>query len=299
MRSRTHGGEAGSDAAFGGQSASGKSNGRARVSVGNLLLYLFVGAVVLFLLVPTLIVVPMSISPQEYLEFPPSGFSLRWYGAYFSDPEWMGPTFFSLWIAGWTALISTVVGTLAAVALVRGRLPGRDLLRTIVVAPVIAPIIVVAVGIYSLFLRLGFSGTNLGFVLAHTMLATPYVVLTVSAALERFDWSLEMAALNLGASHPTAFLRVTLPLILPGVAAGAAFAFVTSFDEAVVAFFISDVDHTTLPKRIFENIDFNLSPVIAAVSTVITTASLLLLGAIEIVRTRADKRSKSSKKGDE
>lgn len=258
--------------------------------VGKWVLYLFATAVLVFLLVPTLIVIPMSVSPKEYLEFPPSGFSVRWYISYFSDPRWMGPTLFSLWIASWTAAVSTVVGTMAALALVRGRIPGRAILSVVVISPIIAPVIVVAVGMYSMFLRLGLSGTNIGFVLSHSVLATPYVILTVSAALERFDWSLELASLNLGASRITTFLRVTLPLILPGVVAGGTFAFVSSFDEAVVSFFISDADQTTLPRRLFEDIDYNLSPIIAAISTVIMTASLILLGAIELVRLRASRR---------
>lgn len=269
---------------------------RMTVPLGRWILYVFCAAVVVFLLLPTLLVVPMSISPQNYLEFPPSGVSLRWYEAYFADPQWIGPTIFSLWIAVWTALVSTVIGTAASLALVRGRVPSRELLRIMMVTPIIAPIIVVAVGMYSLFLRLGLSGTSLGFVLAHTVLATPYVILTVTATLQRFDWSLELAALNLGASRVSAFFRVTLPLILPGVAAGAVFAFVTSFDEAVVAFFISDINQTTLPKKLFENIDYNLSPIIAAISTVVTTLSLLLLGGIELVRIRASSSRTAARK---
>jgi mannopine transport system permease protein len=260
-----------------------------------LVLYGCVAVVLIYLLVPTFIVIPMSFSPRNFLEFPPSGFSLRWYEAYLSDSAWMGPTLFSLWIAGWTALVSTVVGTLASLALVRGSLPVRDIIITIAITPMVAPIIVVAIGVYSLFLRVGLNGTNLGFVLAHSVLATPYVILTVSAALQRFDWNLELAALSLGASRPTTFLRATLPSILPGVVAGALFAFLASFDEAVVSFFISDIDQTTLPKRLFENIDFGLTPIIAAVSTVITMISLLLLGALELARWRASYRAKAGR----
>ncbi len=253
-------------------------------------LHLIASVIVVFLIVPTLIVIPMSFSPSQFLEFPPSGFSLRWYEEFLTNPKWTGPTLLSISIAFWTAAIATVIGTATALALVRGRLRFKPALNTVVIFPLTAPIIVVAVAVLSFYLRVGLNGTMIGFVLAHTVLATPYVVLVTSAALQRFDWSLELAALNLGATPLQSFLRVVLPAMVPAALVGAVFAFITSFDEAVVAFFISDVRQTTLPRRLFESIDFDLSPVIAAIATVITTASVLLLGTAELIRQGMNRR---------
>lgn len=251
----------------------------AKVSV-----YLCGAAVLAFLLLPSLLVVVMSFGAEKYLEFPPRSFSLRWYHAYLRDPDWIGPTLFSLRIAVLTAISSTTIGTMAALALVRGRLPGRTLINALVLAPMVAPGIIVAIALYLVFARAHLVGTTTGFLLAHMVLTVPYVVVTVSAALARFDPTLELAALSLGASRFEAIRRVTLPLALPGVLAGAAFAFVTSFDEAVVSFFISGVTAKTLPKKLFEDIDFDVSPTVAAVGTLLTLLSLLVMAVGERLR---------------
>lgn len=260
------------------------------LSLSRVALYGFGAAVLAFLVLPSLLVVVMSFGSEKYLEFPPRSLSWRWYAAYFQDPDWIGPTLFSLRIATLTALVSTAIGTMAALALVRGRLPGREWIQAAVVAPMVAPAIIVAIAVYLLFARWHLVGTTQGFVLVHTVLTVPYVVLTVSAALSRFDPSLELAALSLGASRLTAALRVTLPLVLPGVLTGLAFAFIVSFDEAVVSFFISGVTTKTLPKKIFEDIDFDVSPIVAAVGTLLTALSLLVMGGIELARARAAMR---------
>ncbi|MBZ9761744.1 ABC transporter permease [Mesorhizobium sp. CA8] len=249
---------------------------------------LAIGLILFFLLLPTLIVVPMSIGTSPYIEFPPHGLTYKWYEAYFSDPDWMAATWFSVRIAVATTISATVIGTLAAVALVRGRLPGKEFLQALTLAPLIVPHIVIAVALYLFFAPLGLVGNFYGFVIAHSMLAVPYVVITVSAALQRFDANLELAALNCGATRIQAFFHIVLPNIVPGVAAGAVFAFLASFDEATVAFFISGVEGKTITRKMFEDIDFNLTPVIAAVSTVLTLVSLVLMSTIEIARRRSD-----------
>ena len=246
-----------------------------------------IGLVLFFLLLPTLIIVPMSFGTASYIEFPPQGLTLKWYMEYFGDPAWMAATWFSLRIAMTTALLATVVGTLASIAMVRGQLPGKEFIQALTLAPLIAPHIIIAVAIYLFFAPLGLAGNFYGFVLAHAMLAVPYVVITVTAALQRFDPALEMAALNCGASRVQAFFHIVLPNILPGVVTGAVFAFITSFDEATIAFFISGIEGKTVTRKIFEDIDFNLTPVIAAVATMLTLASLLLMGAVEIGRRRS------------
>lgn len=239
-----------------------------------------------FLLLPIVIVVPMSLGGARYLEFPPKNLTLRWYQEFLADPEWREATFFSVKIALLTALCSVVVGTMAAVALVRGALVGKRLLTAFTLAPLIVPHIVLGIALYLSFTPLGLSGSIPGFVVAHTGLAVPFVVLTVSAALYRVDRSLELAAINLGANRFTAFRLITLPLISPAVAVGGVFAFLASFDEAVVSFFLSGVSTKTLPRKLFENIDFDISPVIPAVATLLMALSLVLMGASTLLGRR-------------
>lgn len=254
-----------------------------RVHPGGLLA-LAGAAIVAFLALPSLLVAAMSFSQSAFLTFPPEGLSLRWYEAYLGDRRWTDPTVFSLQVATLTAAVATAVGTAAALALVRGRILARGSLQALITSPLIVPHIILAIGLLSVFARLGLRGTLPGFVLAHTALAAPYVVLTVAAALYRVDVSLELAAQNLGASRLRSFRFVTLPLIRPAVLAGAAFAFISSFDEAVVSFFISSVSQKTLSRKLFEDIDFSLTPTIAAVGTLITLLSLVVVGGIEIRR---------------
>lgn len=244
-----------------------------------------------FLILPTLLVIPMSFSATTYLRFPPSGFSLRWYQAYLSDPEWILATIFSLKIAVLTTFSATVLGTMAALAIVRGNLPARETINALMLAPLVVPHIVLAIAIYLQFGSLGLNGTTLGFVSAHTALAAPYVVIIVAAALTRVDPALEMAALNLGASRLRTFLEVTMPLVAPAVFAGAIFAFLASFDETIVSFFISGVENKTLTRKLFEDIDFNLSPVIAAVSTLIVIVTIAVMAMAQWVKAGGDKRN--------
>ena len=150
----------------------------------------------------------------------------------------------------------------------------------------VVPHIVMAVSIYLVFAPIGLTGNFFGFLIAHTMLSVPYVVITVTAVLQRFDATLELAALNCGATRTQAFFHVVLPNILPGVAAGGVFAFLASFDEATVAFFISGVGGKTITRKMFEDIDFNLTPVIAAVSTVMVIVSLVLMTGVQLIQSR-------------
>jgi mannopine transport system permease protein len=240
--------------------------------------------ILFFLILPTLIVLPMSVGTAAYIQFPPKGLTLRWYLDYFRDPDWMAATWFSVKIALATTVAATAIGTLAAIAFVRGRLPGSELIQALSLSPLVIPHIVIAVGLYLVFAPVGLTGNFAGFLIAHTMLSVPYVVITVTAALRGFDPQLELAALNCGATRVRAFFTVVLPNILPGVAAGGVFAFLNSFDEATVAYFISGIDGKTIPRKLFEDIDFNLTPVIAAVSSVMVIVSLALMGGIEASR---------------
>jgi mannopine transport system permease protein len=264
------------------------------MNASRLALHAAAWAVVVFLMLPTLVVVPISFSRAEHLQFPPTGFSLRWYQAYFSDPDWLAATWFSAKAGAIAALGATVVGTMTALAMVRGRIVGRKILDMLVVGPVIVPHIALAVALFLVYDRLKLNGTLAGFALAHTVLAAPFAIFAVLAALYRFDADLELAALSCGASRLRAFWHVTLPMILPGVLSGAVFAFIISFDEAVVSFFISDLDGKSLPRKLFEDIDYNLTPVVAAVASLLSFASLAVLVLGHLVGRLAARRGEGS-----
>ncbi|WP_183808032.1 ABC transporter permease [Mycoplana azooxidifex] len=251
-------------------------------------------ALLFFLILPTLIIIPMSISTTAYLQFPPQGLTLDWYRAFFNDPDWMSATWFSLKIAFATCFAATTVGTMTALALVRGDIPFKGFLHALSLAPMIVPHIVLGVALYLVFAPLDLTGSLTGFLIGHTVLAVPFVVITVTAALQRVDPALELASLNCGANRLQTFLHVTLPNIAPGIFSGAVFAFLASFDEATVAFFISDVDGKTISRKMFEDIDFNLTPVIAAASTVTVVASLALIGIAQLLSTDKETRTQRS-----
>jgi mannopine transport system permease protein len=266
---------------------------RRRVSPGSFILNGFVGLILIFLLLPTLIVIPMSVGEAAFIEFPPRGFTLKWYRAFLGDADWMNAAWFSLKIAFATTIASTVIGTMASLALVRGKLPGASAIQALTLAPLVVPHIVLAVALYLVFAPLGLTGNFVGFTLAHTMLSVPYVVLTVTASLQRLDPNLELAALNCGASRLQAFVHIVLPNIAPGVAAGAVFAFLASFDEATVAFFISGVEGKAITRKLFEDIDYNLTPVIAAASTIIVLVSLTMMGGVEWLRASKERKRRA------
>ncbi|MEB3044619.1 ABC transporter permease [Rhizobium mulingense] len=247
-----------------------------------------IGAILFFLVLPTLLVIPISLNDSSYIEFPPKGLTLRWYSDFLSDPDWRAATIFSLKIALSTTIASMAIGTMAAIGLVRGNLPGKAFLQALSLAPMIVPHVVFGIALYLIFSPLGLTGNFSGFLIAHTVLSVPYVIITVSAALERFDPSLELAALNCGASRSRAFFSIVLPNISPALAAASVFAFLASFDEATVAFFISDTGGKTISRKIFEDIDFNLTPVIAAVSTLLVAVSLVLVGSIHLLTGRGE-----------
>ncbi len=261
-----------------------KSSGRVcpqisvRKMTGIMLSGLLVGSILLFLILPTLIIIPMSFSATDYLQFPPRGLTWKWYESYFLDPDWIAATWFSLKIAAATMITSTIVGTMAALAIVRGDLPFRGVFQSLALGPMIVPHVVFGVALYLVLAPHQMTGTLSGFLIGHTVLAVPFVVITVIAALERFDTTLELAAMNCGAGRIKAFFYIILPDIAPGIASGAIFAFLASFDEATVAFFISDTNGKTIGRKFFEDIDFNLTPTIAAASTIFVVGSILLIG---------------------
>ncbi len=253
---------------------------RWRVTANDLAAWVILVALVL----PLTVLFPLAFTASPFLEFPPPAYSVRWFANYFSRADWLMPTVTSFQVATITMVLATVCGTLAATGLVRGRFRGKGLLMAVILSPMIIPTIVIAIAIYYLFARHRLVGSSLGLVIAHLVLAIPYVVVVIVGALRTTDESLEHAALTLGASRRRAFLRVTLPLIMPAVLTAAFFAFLASFDDLVIALFISGTRAATLPKRMWEGIRFEIDPTIAAVSALLMGLSLVLLGVAEVVR---------------
>jgi len=240
--------------------------------------------VLIFLALPILVVVALSFSSASYLTFPPPAFGIRWYRAYLGSQEWLDSTWLSLAVAACVVVLATVLGTLAALGLRHLPQAMRAIIGGLVLSPLVVPGIVVAIGIYYVFARYRLVGTPAGLVLAHTCLAVPFVVISVSASLARLDHRLEQAALSLGATPWGTFRQVTLPLIKPGVLVGGLFAFITSFDELIVALFLSGSGAITLPRRMWDDLRFAIDPTIAAVSTLTIVLSAALLFSVGVLR---------------
>jgi len=256
-------------------------------TVRRVLLGMLCWTILLFLTLPILIVFPLSFSSGSYLSFPPPGFSTRWYSAFFTSSEWTGAALMSLQVALPVTALSVLLGTPAAIGLSRGGFAGKRLLHALVLSPLIVPGIIVAIGVYFVYAQYGLVGHPLALVLGHTCLAVPFVVINVSSALAGVDRQLQQAAANLGAAPFATFRQITLPLIAPGMFAGAVFAFITSFDELLVSLFLSGTGAVTLPRRMFDEIRYDIDPTIAAASSllIVTTTGLMLMA--ELLRRRS------------
>ncbi len=250
---------------------------------------LFTGLVLLFLIAPILAIMPLSFNAEPYFSYPMPGLSMRWYNDFFGSERWMNALKTSLIVAFCVTILATILGTVAALGLSRANLPGKALILGTLISPMIVPVIITAVGLYLFYAKLGIIGTLLSMVLAHTVLATPFVVVTVTSTLTSFDYSLSRAAAGLGAPPLKVFTAVILPLILPGVISGALFAFVVSFDESVVVLFISSPELRTLPKQMFSGIRELISPTITAAATVLILFSTFLLVGAELLRRRSER----------
>lgn len=259
--------------------------------LGAAALGLYVGAVFFFLILPTFVVLPLSLSAGDFLAFPPPGWSLRWYASYFGQAAWLHATLLSFEVAVVTTVVSTVLGTLAAYGVLRGRLRRRALVVSLVVSPIIVPPIVIGVAIYGLLARWDLIGRFLGLVVGHSIGSIAYVMVIVSATLAGFDRSLERAAMSLGAGPLLTFRRVTFPLIRAGVISGAVFAFIHSFDEVVITMFISGVHVQTLPLKMWEDIRNQIDPTIAAVSSMLILLPVVWLVSLEVGRGLARAKS--------
>lgn len=249
-------------------------------------LYVVCGLVMLFLVAPTLIVLPLSFSDSPYLQFPPPGWSLRLYESYAGSIEWRSATMISLQTAMLTVLLATPLGTAAAYGLHRS---GGKLAVAILIAlgtPMIVPVIFIAIGVFYLYARLNLLYTITGLVIAHTTLAMPFVIAMVASSLHSFNEAQEQAARSLGASRMKAFFTVTLPQIRFSVASGALLAFLTSFDEVIVALLISGGTNETLTRRMFKSMRDQFDPTIAAISSILILMSIGLLLMAQVFRAR-------------
>ncbi len=243
----------------------------------NIKLKLFTFIVLLFLILPVFIIIPISFSSSQFLTFPPPGFSLQWYERFFTDSEWMAALSQSFKTGALSTLASLVLGIMAAEGLAKCEFRGKNILQELFMLPMIVPTIITAIALYRFESGLSISGTTLGLVTAHTLLALPFVISTVLSRLVSLDPNLEQAAMSLGANRLRAFIVVTMPIIRPALVSAALFAFATSFDELVVTLFIAGVSSRTLPLQIWNDIRSQLDPTVTAIASILIVTVAIIM----------------------
>ena len=261
--------------------------------------YLTICALVFFFLIaPLFIILPLSFNAEQYIHFSakmlaldPEGFSLRWYEdmIYGTKNPWGLAAKNSIIIAFFATIGSTILGTVAALGLSSRHMPYKAAFMALLISPMIVPLIISGTAIFFFMAKVGLAATHTGIILAHIILGTPFVVITVTATLTGFDHSVTRAAASLGSNPVNTFMKITLPLILPGVISGALFAFVTSFDEVVVVLFLAGLENTTIPIQMWVGLREQLSPTIMAVATCLIVMSTLILVSAELLRRRSER----------
>ena len=258
----------------------------------------FCGLVFFFLIAPLFVILPLSFNAEQYIHFSakmlaldPEGFSLRWYEdmIYGTKNPWGLATKNSLIIAFFATIGSTVLGTVAALGLSSRHMPYKAAFMALLISPMIVPLIISGTAIFFFMAKVGLAATHTGIILSHIILGTPFVVITVTATLTGFDHSVTRAAASLGSNPVNTFMKITLPLIMPGVISGALFAFVTSFDEVVVVLFLAGLENTTIPIQMWVGLREQLSPTIMAVATCLIVMSTLILVSAELLRRRSER----------
>ena len=258
----------------------------------------FCGLVFFFLIAPLFVILPLSFNAEQYIHFSakmlaldPDGFSLRWYEdmIYGTKNPWGLATKNSLIIAFFATIGSTILGTVAALGLSSRHMPYKAAFMALLISPMIVPLIISGTAIFFFMAKVGLAATHTGIVLSHIILGTPFVVITVTATLSGFDHSVTRAAASLGSNPVNTFMKITLPLIMPGVISGALFAFVTSFDEVVVVLFLAGLENTTIPIQMWVGLREQLSPTIMAVATCLIIMSTLILVSAELLRRRSER----------
>ncbi|MEM0943235.1 MAG: ABC transporter permease [Pseudomonadota bacterium] len=272
------------------------------------------GFILFFLIAPIVIVVPLSFNAQPYFSFTngmltlqPEALSTRWYadilrngmaapdadegwwGDMWQNAQWIRAMKNSFFIGIFATLISTSLGTVAAVGLSRSEMPYRRVIMAVLISPMIVPLVIIGAGMFYFFSQVGLAYTYPGIILAHAVLGTPFVIITVTATLSGFDQSLVRASASLGANPVTTFFKVQMPLIIPGVISGALFAFITSFDEVVVMLQMASAEQRTIPRQMFSGIREQISPTILAVATILVIISIALLTTVEMLRRRSER----------
>ena len=250
------------------------------------LLPAFVTLLCLVLVLPVAIVVVLAFSGGTFLRFPPPSYGLRWFAAFFGDPQWRASLWASVEIGAVACVAATAAGFLAAYALVRGSFPGKRLVLSLSLLPIIAPTIITAIALYAVSARLGLVGNLLWVGLCHAVVALPVVLLILLSTLQGVDAQLERAALSLGSSRLRTLRTVTIPLAAPGIVSAALFAFLASFDELVMALFLTDARTQTLPVRIWNSLHLQVEPTIAAVSAFLIGVTALVLAFDAVLRRR-------------
>lgn len=252
--------------------------------------------VLFFLILPILVIVPLSFNAEPFfsftrgmLTFDPEAYSLRWYAAIVENENWMLAIQNSFIVGLFATLIATALGTLAAVGLSSQYMPFKRAIMALLLSPMIVPLIIIAAGMFFFYTKFNLAGTYLGLIIAHAALGIPFVIITVTATLSGFDRSLYFAGLSLGASPIKTFFDVVVPLIRPGVISGAMFAFVTSFDEVVVVLFLAGPGQRTIPRQMFSGLREQINPTILAVATLLILISVLFLVTLELLRRRSER----------
>jgi len=269
----------------------------------------FCGVVFFFLIAPLVAIIPISFSRSPFMLFTegmlawppePEAWSFRWYrymvgictDKNLTTPcsnRWMVGTVNSFFVGGVSTLVATILGTLAALGLSRPHMPFKGLIMSILISPMIVPLIITAAGMFFFYAKVNLVYTFTGIILAHVALSTPFVVITVTATLVGFDTNMTKASQSLGAKPMRTFFKVIMPLILPGVISGALFAFITSFDEVVIVMFMASLDQLTIPKQMWAGIRQEISPVILCMATCLVALSIFLLTTVELLRRRSEK----------
>ncbi len=262
--------------------------------VASVVLIVSAALVFFFLIAPILAIMPLSVNDSEFLTYPLRGFTTRWYEAVFSSDKWRIAVVNSFLIGLPAAFVATVLGTLAAIGLSMADFRGKAAVTTLLLSPLVVPIVIVAVGLYFFFAPFGLTQSYTGLIIAHAALGAPFPVVTVSAALASFDRNLARAAASLGAPPLTVFRRVMLPLVAPGVAAGALFAFAISFDEVVTVLLLGAPHQRTIPREMFSGLRDSFNPTIAAVAVMLTLLAVVLLLIVELLRARSERMKQQS-----
>jgi len=252
--------------------------------------------VLAFLMLPILVIIPLSFNAEPFFTFTegmlalePEAYSLEWYQQIFSDDQWVLAIQNSFIIGICATAIATVLGTLAAIGMSNSDMPFQRAIMAMLLSPMIVPLIITAAGMFFFYTQLNLAGSYLGVIIAHAALGTPFVIITVNAALAGFDYSLVNASLGMGAKPTYTFFKIIMPLIRPGVISGALFAFVTSFDEVIVVLFLAGPEQRTIPRQMFSGLREEISPTILAVATLLVVVSMLLLLTLEYLRSRSER----------